>query len=1298
MSKYNRDRGLSGLNPLAYMGVEPTTPPQLVQELRSPTQNDYIGYTIGTIWLVKGTEEIWMLVDKNNQIANWTLTTSGDLTFQTDDGNTAHPALGIINVVGGVNIDTSSIPNNGNNVIVALQDNIVVAGTVQFTSLPSGLLLTDVTGLISASNGANGQVLIGGSAQPIWNTITSGDGSITFTPGANTLDMVIAPGFAGFAGLIADDTNIAAPNIANRVIVAGGVGIDTTSTVLNTLTVGVERSAANGQILIGGGAGADTAWGAITSTGGSVVITHPAANTINLESIFIGLKDGAATNVVPAAGRITIASGTMITSLASANTITVGITDAGVVATPQMVYSPAAGGAASWGRLAAGAGITVVDVGGVVTITAVGGAAGGINTVHTDGADASEDGTDTSITIVGANVVETSGAVHTVTVGLTQGTDGQVILGATGAAPIWASLTAGAGITLTPAANALTIASTGGFSGLLDDATNPADPTVGGRINLIGGVLLNSVATANTITVNLDYPNADGKVLISSAAAGIPAWASLTSTGGTITVTPGANTINLEAGTSFGGLKDDAAAIAAPDGAKCVTVYGDARATASVDTCTLSSIKTGANEITVALDYPTGNVLDDGKILIASQTGAPIWTRITGSASVIVTPNHNSITLTAPGGGGGAGIQVLDCISGTATPAVLTPTLIYIEGDANPGGACGGYDNITTIGTTDLVEIKLKPAVSFPATTAWNSGVIYMGGIGAAGGANRMMHRYGTYNTFYGLNSGNLTLSLANATRNTGIGQNALNSLVGTNANEACQNTAVGAYSLDSCTSGSYNTAIGRSALTTSTTANNNTAVGCNALFASTTATSNTAIGMGTMQYINTGSYNTAIGHLAMFDATTAAQNVAIGYGCCTNLTTLNGSNNVAIGYQALTTGTTSGYNVAIGHSSLSSLTTTDSNVAIGYLSMNASTTSASTVGIGTSVLKNATSASYTVAIGDNSFGSGATTGDCNVAVGWRTLYSATTATRNVAIGSGSTVGGEYAPMQLATTAHENVAIGDGSLGKLVSGGSNVSIGHNAGTALTGAESSNVLINSSGVVGESDTIRIGANTACYLGGVYNKAVGPTPWPAMCGSDGKIATGVGYSPYAPGGVVLAARLINDVSNVTGDTTQYYLGTAVGGVVKPLTSAINKGGGTYTAGGIGTPAQFTAPVGGAYLLTMNIRLNGIRAAIIPPPPPPPVYSRDPIAIETTGGTYAYYPTLMWNKYQGYESSSFSTVAYLAANDTVKWYIQIDYRPGDNNDYTQTGRVKCIGIDGYDGGSIYFTYVGVTLLHAY
>jgi hypothetical protein len=60
---------LSGVNPLAYLGVEPSTPPQLEIHSMNPTINDN-KYNIGTIWTTRDPAPltIWMLVDQSNPL------------------------------------------------------------------------------------------------------------------------------------------------------------------------------------------------------------------------------------------------------------------------------------------------------------------------------------------------------------------------------------------------------------------------------------------------------------------------------------------------------------------------------------------------------------------------------------------------------------------------------------------------------------------------------------------------------------------------------------------------------------------------------------------------------------------------------------------------------------------------------------------------------------------------------------------------------------------------------------------------------------------------------------------------------------------------------------------------------------------------------------------------------------------------------------------------------------------------------------------------------------------------------
>lgn len=89
-------KGRTGLNPTAYRGVEASTPPQFVAELRAPTVKDYKDYNIGTIWLDLSPtrfsppeppdgDNIWMLVSKINKQGEWVRMGAGGILHLTGD-------------------------------------------------------------------------------------------------------------------------------------------------------------------------------------------------------------------------------------------------------------------------------------------------------------------------------------------------------------------------------------------------------------------------------------------------------------------------------------------------------------------------------------------------------------------------------------------------------------------------------------------------------------------------------------------------------------------------------------------------------------------------------------------------------------------------------------------------------------------------------------------------------------------------------------------------------------------------------------------------------------------------------------------------------------------------------------------------------------------------------------------------------------------------------------------------------------------------------------------------------------
>ena len=105
---------LGGRNPLAYMGVEPSQPPQMLIETRSPTINDN-QYNIGTYWFIAAPPptddwELWILADLTAGIATWLQLypgSSGGIIRLDADMGFAVPILGIVNVFGGPNINTT---------------------------------------------------------------------------------------------------------------------------------------------------------------------------------------------------------------------------------------------------------------------------------------------------------------------------------------------------------------------------------------------------------------------------------------------------------------------------------------------------------------------------------------------------------------------------------------------------------------------------------------------------------------------------------------------------------------------------------------------------------------------------------------------------------------------------------------------------------------------------------------------------------------------------------------------------------------------------------------------------------------------------------------------------------------------------------------------------------------------------------------------------------------------------------------------------------------------------------------
>ncbi len=145
----------------------------------------------------------------------------------------------------------------------------------------------------------------------------------------------------------------------------------------------------------------------------------------------------------------------------------------------------------------------------------------------------------------------------------------------------------------------------------------------------------------------------------------------------------------------------------------------------------------------------------------------------------------------------------------------------------------------------------------------------------------------------------------------------------------------------------------------------------------------------------------------------------------------------------------------------------------------------------------------------NNALGSDAlhrlTSGSSNNAIGVNALLNLTSGSFNNAIGVNVLVN--------LTSGSSNNAIGDLALSGLGSGSNNIAIGDLAGSAYTGIESNNILISNSGVVGESNTTRIGTGTtATYIAGIYSVPVIDLLHPVYVDSSNQLGTLVSSIRY------------------------------------------------------------------------------------------------------------------------------------------------------------------------------------------
>jgi len=473
---------------------------------------------------------------------------------------------------------------------------VTEGGTGASTLTDHGVLLGSGTGAITALGVAtNGQLVVGSTgADPVIVSLASTDGSLTITEGAGTLVVEGTDATETQDGVVelATDAEVIAGADTVRAIVPTSLkaklGTQTDHGVLigsgDAAAITALGVATNGQLVVGS-TGADPVIASVGSTDGSLTITAGAGTLVIEGTDATETQDGVvelATDAEAIAGTDTVRA--IVPSSLAAKLGTQ--TDHGALIGSGTAGAVTALGVAANGQLIVGSTgadpviVSLASTDGSLTVTE------GAGTLVVEGTDATETqdgvvelatnaeavaGTDDVRAIVPTALKAKLGTQtdHGVLVGsgdtaaitaLGVATNGQLIIGSTGADPTVGSVTSTDGtLTLTAGAGTLVIEGTDATEtqdGVVELATDAETLAGTDTVRAIVPTALKAklgtqtdhgvlVGSGDTAAVTALAVGTNGQVILGSTGAD-PVFATLASAGGTITFTPGAGTLNLE--------------------------------------------------------------------------------------------------------------------------------------------------------------------------------------------------------------------------------------------------------------------------------------------------------------------------------------------------------------------------------------------------------------------------------------------------------------------------------------------------------------------------------------------------------------------------------------------------------------------------------------------------------------------------------------------------------------------------------------------------------------------------------
>lgn len=290
--------------------------PQIIIAERSPTIADKP--RAGTKWINKLTnsyyvttgpvqgEGVWLNLAGGSGVFDSIVATTGNITANVGD---------LVALLGDVVIAQGNIsaPNGSINAANGTYNQLTVNGPVETTgtftldSETDGVLLTDNAGLITATQGTDGQLLIGATgAAPAFANLTSTGMTIDITEGPNTLN-IERGGAAGISDFEADGPSNAQPN-AGIIEFLGGSNI-TTSAATNQVTFDLDDNVTITGALVAGTTLASTT---TTTVGNGLTVTAGDA-TITAGSLILP-------TTTSTAGQVTIAGNRWLHSYGTNNT------------------------------------------------------------------------------------------------------------------------------------------------------------------------------------------------------------------------------------------------------------------------------------------------------------------------------------------------------------------------------------------------------------------------------------------------------------------------------------------------------------------------------------------------------------------------------------------------------------------------------------------------------------------------------------------------------------------------------------------------------------------------------------------------------------------------------------------------------------------------------------------------------------------------------------------------------------------------------------------------------------------